>query len=147
MFACVLAGELLFSESLHLECDNPECHTCFIGELEWLNGLQHCAVACMVMGSNPHQFLGTHDLQVHGSERLGCHAELYTVSRCHTTGKSEDHTGEKAHKGSTLALKLTADVTGSPKQGYQRPHKKDLCFPKNFKQLDRKSLVHLTLQH
>ena len=36
------------------------------------------------------------------------------------------HTGE----GSTLALKHRADVTRSPKQGYQWPHKKDLCPPK-----------------
>ena len=36
-------------------------------------------------------------------------------------------------KGSTLALKPRADVTRSPKQGYQWPHEKDLCPPKNFK--------------
>ena len=28
---------------------------------------------------------------------------------------------------STLALKPRADVTRSPKQGYQWPHKKDMC--------------------
>ena len=27
-------------------------------EMEWPNGLQHCAVACTVMGSNPHQCSG-----------------------------------------------------------------------------------------
>ena len=36
-------------------------------------------------------------------------------------------TPEKARKGSTLALKSRADVTRSPKQGYQWPHKKDVC--------------------
>ena len=36
------------------------------------------------------------------SKRLGCHADLYTVSRCHTRGESENHTGKKARKGSTL---------------------------------------------
>ena len=34
---------------------------------------------------------------------------------------------------STLALKPRADVTRSPKQGYQWPHKKDMCPPKIFK--------------
>ena len=43
----------------------------------------------------------------------------YTVSRCHTRGESEDHTREKTRKRSTLALKCRADVTRSPKQGYQ----------------------------
>ena len=33
---------------------------------------------------------------------------------------------------STLALKPRADVTISPKQGYQWPHKKDMCPPKFF---------------
>ena len=32
----------------------------------------------------------------------------------------------------TLALKPKGDVTRSPKQGYQWPHKKDPCPPKNF---------------
>ena len=34
---------------------------------------------------------------------------------------------------STLALKPRADVTRSPKQGYQWPHKKDMCPPKILK--------------
>ena len=38
-----------------------------------------------------------------------------------------------ASEGSTLALKPRGDVIRSPKQGYQRPHKKDSCPPKNFK--------------
>ena len=37
-----------------------------------------------------------------------------------------------ASKGSTLALKPRADITRNPKPGCQRPHKKDLCPPKNF---------------
>ena len=73
----------------------------------------------MVMGLNPQQCWWTHDLQVCGSKRLDCHADLYIVSRCCTRSESEDHTGEKACKGSTLALKPRADVTISPKQGYQ----------------------------
>ena len=59
---------------------------------------------------------------------------LYTVSRCLTRGESEDHTSKKAcKKQSTLALKPRADVTRSPKQGYQWPHKKDLCPSEIFK--------------
>ena len=56
-------------------------------------------VAWTVMGLSPslnlHQCSQTH-WQVHGSKRLSCHADLYTVSRCCTRGESEDHTGEKA---------------------------------------------------
>ena len=37
-----------------------------------------------------------------------------------------------AIEGSTLALKPRGDITISPKQGYQWPHKKDLCPPKIF---------------
>ena len=58
-------------------------------------------------------------------EQVSCHADLCTVSRCHTRGKSEDHTSEKACKGSILALKHRADVTRSPKQGYQWNHEKE----------------------
>ena len=55
--------------------------------------------------------------------------EPCTVSRSHTRGESEDHTSETAHRnGSTLALKSRADVTRSPKQGYQWPHEKDFKF-------------------
>ena len=72
-------------------------------------------------------------LAVCGLKRLDCHADLYTVSRCHTRDESEDHTSEKAcKKGSTLALKPRADVTRSPKQWYQWPDEKDLCPPKNL---------------
>ena len=37
------------------------------------------------------------------------------------------------NKAAPLILKLRGDVTRSPKQGYQWPHKKDLCPPKIFK--------------
>ena len=33
----------------------------------------------------------------------------------------------------TLALKPRGDITRSPKQGYQWPHKKDSCHPIFFK--------------
>ena len=38
----------------------------------------------------------------------------------------------------TLALKPRGDVTRSPKQGYQWPHKKDSCPPKIFKKKKKK---------
>ena len=80
-------------------------------------------------------------LQVRGSKSLGCHADLYTVSRCRTRGESEDHTSKKARKGSTLALKPRADVTRSPKQGYQWPHGKDLCPQKKKKKKEWALLI------
>ena len=42
--------------------------------------------------------------------------------------QARKHTSER----STLTLKPRADVTRSPKQGCQWPHKKDLCPPKTF---------------
>ena len=67
-----------------------------------------------------------------------CHIHTYTVytsiggkGRCHTRGESEEsvvHRQGSTHvRESTLALKRRADITRSPKQGYQWPHKKDLC--------------------
>ena len=38
-----------------------------------------------------------------------------------------------ANKAATLALKRRGDVTRSPKQRYQWPHKTDMCSPKIFK--------------
>ena len=62
-----------------------------------------------------------------------CRIHAYTVytsiggkGRCHTKE------GSTQAKESTLALKPRANVTRSPKQGYQGPHKKDLC-PSKFK--------------
>ena len=43
-------------------------------------------------------------------------------------------------KESTLALKPRADVTRNPKQGYQWPHKKDSCPPKNLIKKQQKLL-------
>ena len=121
----------------------PKCDTFHLGAVKHVNSRAGVAewniyramfAAQMVMGSSPgpniHQFLWT-CLQVHRSKRLNCNADLYTVSRCHTRGEFEDHTGKKAcKKRSTLALKPRADVTRSPKQGYQWSHKKDSCPPK-----------------
>ena len=42
----------------------------------------------------------------------------------------------------TLALKPRADVTRSPKQGYQWPHKKDMCPPKTLKK--KPFVIHLS---
>ena len=71
----------------------------------------HCA-ACM------HRY-------VYGSKRLGCQE----VSGCRTIDESEEshcmQTRKHTSQGSTLALKSMADVSTSPKQGYQWPHKKD----------------------
>ena len=72
---------------------------------------------------------------------------MYTTiggkGRCHTRGESEESVacrrGSTQARESTLALKPRADVTGSPKQGHQWPHKKDLCPTKILKK--RKKLA------
>ena len=67
------------------------------------------------MAYSPLQYLWTHDLQVYvrESKRLACRVDFYGVSRCSTRGASQDHTDEKACKGSTRVLKSRADVTRS----------------------------------
>ena len=61
---------------------------------QWPSGLPGRA-CCMRHGRswvwtpNLHQCLQTH-LQVRGSKRLSCHADFYTVSRCHTRGQSQE---------------------------------------------------------
>ena len=84
------------------------------GVAEWF--MQRCSK--VGHGFNPHQCLWTHNLQVCGSKRISCHADLHTVSRYCTRGEFENHTDEKVHKGSTLALKARTDVTRSPKPGF-----------------------------
>ena len=70
---------------------------------------------------------------------LGYHDGHQGVGRCRTRSESQGtcnvtHTPllsvNKAEP--TLALKPRGDVTRNPKQGYQWPHKKDPCPPKNF---------------
>ena len=86
-----------------------------------------------VMGSSPrpnlHQCLWT-CLQVSGSKNLGCHGDLYTVSRCCTRGESEDHTGEKARKkdppwlwniGQTSPEVQNRGISGPMKRTYVLP--------------------------
>ena len=72
--------------------------------------VQHCAHCTdgreFETQSKPPQCLWTHR-QVCGSKRHCCHADLHTVSRCHTRGEFENHPDEKACKNeSTLGLNL-----------------------------------------
>ena len=71
---------------------------------------------------------------------LSCHAGCQEVGRCRTRGESQGMcnithmsplSSNKAEP--TLALKSRGDVTRSPKQGYQWPHKKDSCTQIFFK--------------
>ena len=72
-------------------------------------------------------------VQVRGSKKVSCHAGTQEVSRCFTRGESEECITHKW--GSTQVryrihygfVKPRADITRSPKLGYQWPHKKDWC--------------------
>ena len=92
------------AEGLWFFCENEVFFltSCFSYLTEWPSGIQRRACCLQhgrswVQAPNLHQCLWTH-LQVHGSKRLSCHADLYIVSRCHTRGEPEDHTSEKACK-------------------------------------------------
>ena len=67
-------------------------------------------------------------MQVRGSKLLSCHAGHQEDGRCRIRGKSEESVacrqGSTQVRESTLALKLRADITSSPKEGYQWPHKR-----------------------
>ena len=67
-----------------------------------------------------------------------CHTGHQEVSRFCTRGESEksnDCKRKHTSKGSTLALIPRADVTTSPKQGYQWLHKKTNVFKKNYQKI------------
>ena len=105
-------------------------------EPEWPTGLQ-CRTCCMRYGQSWVQAPARTSTNACGHickyvDQKGSTAmlPLCTVSRRCTRDESQVHTSEKAHKGSTLALKPMENVIRSPKQEYQWPHKKGLCPPK-----------------
>ena len=112
----------------------------YLAELEWLSGLQHRACCVQhgwpwVQAPNLHQCLWTH-MQVCRSKRLNCHTDLYTVSWCCIRGESEDHTSEKACKGSTLVLKPRAMPPEVQNRGISGPMKRTYVPQKKFKKRD-----------
>ena len=62
---------------------------------------------------------------------------LYSHQVSHQRGIWGSHKWESMQKWFTLTLKSRADITRSPKQGYQWPHEKNLCLPKIFGWLKR----------
>ena len=55
-------------------------------------------------------------------EAIGCHTGCQEVGRCYTRAESQ-------------GMYITYASTRVPKQGYQWPHKKDLCPPIFFKKV------------
>ena len=118
--------------------------------MQWSTKGLRKSILPWVRAPNLHQCLRT-CVKVRKSKRLSRHADLYTVGRCRTRGESEESVvrrqGSTQARESTLALKPKADVTRSPKQGYQWPHEKDLCPPKIFlKKIVLCALDEITLQ-
>ena len=81
-----------------------------------------------------------------GRDRLGSHAGRQEVSRCNTRCESQGTCNAtrtpppSANKAEpTLALKPRGDVTRSPKQGYQWPHKRTHVL-QNFKKKKKKNV-------
>ena len=60
--------------------------------------------------------------KVYRRRGIGCHAGCQEMNKCHTPEVNVRNTQDTR---STLALKLGVDITRSPKQGYQWPHKRD----------------------
>ena len=88
-------------------------------------------------------------MHVRGSRASHAVYSAYTVythiggkGRCRTRGESEGSVvrrrGSTQARESTLALKPRADITRSPKQGYQWPREKDMLSYKVFKKKKKK---------
>ena len=87
-------------------------------------------------------------LQACGSKRFGCHADLYTVSRCYTRDESEDHTDEKAcKKGSTLLLKPRTNTNRSQKIRLSVAPQKGLMSSKNLKKTNTNTFDPEVIRH
>ena len=80
---------------------------------------------------------GTQPLLKHAcGEVTGCHAGCQEVIRCRTSGQSEgSYIMYTWIRLPTLALKPGRDVTRSPNEGFQWPHKKNLFPPIIFKKM------------
>ena len=62
---------------------------------------------------------------------------LYSQQVSHQRWIWGSHKWDSMQKWSTLGLKPRADITRSPKQGYQWSHEKDLCHPKFLKKKNK----------
>ena len=92
-------------------------------------------------------------------KKLGCHADLYTVSRCRTRGESDNHTSGKARKrdppwlcnpGQTSPEVQNRGISGPTKRTYVLQKLKKGClllfkdrFGRYVLKLARKQLNHL----
>ena len=103
---------------------NSKFSNCQARVAEWFTAPCLLCAAWIVVGLSPnlHQCLQTH-LQVCGSKRLGCHADLCTVNRCCTRGESQELI---AHRQQSM------QVRDPPWLWYQWPHEKDLFPPNNI---------------
>ena len=142
MFAAMLGwtwGDLLsggrgkWGENSHVGKSNMNLH--YPAKPEWPSGLQGPATQTVV-GSSPGlnlnqclqmylQYVDQKDLaaMLTSIQSAGVASEWIWGICCVQARK---HTSE----GFTLALKSRADITRSPKQGYQWPHERELCSPK-----------------
>ena len=101
--------------------------------LWWLASQKNYATIFCVQSwiQTQNNVLWTHDLQVHGSKRLCCHATLL-LSACVTLEMNLRITTSKRPAPS---LKPRTDVTRSPKHWYQWPYEKELCLSIFWKKL------------
>ena len=116
-----LLSQLFLKYAYVVDCRKLESSSLIKAELEWPSGLQRRVCGTDGRGFEPPNFHQCSQtcLQVCGSKGLGCHADLYTVSRCCTRGESEEfivhRRASTQARESTLALKPRADITRSPK--------------------------------
>ena len=64
----------------------------------------------------------------HVGNVMGCHAGCQEAGSCCTRGGSEEQrASKKVCKRVHPGFETRAHITSSPKQGYQWPHKRDMC--------------------
>ena len=103
-------------------------------EPKWPNGLQRCAHRTDGRGVEPRTLTNACGQVCKFVDQKGSAAMLTSIQSVFITPEVNLRITKvrKDAKSSTLALKPRADVTRSPKQGYQWTPEKDLCPPNFF---------------
>ena len=97
-------------------------------EPQWPNGLQHCVLACMVMGLNPTNTCGY--IICKYMDWKGLAAMLTSIQLAGVAKVNLRIIQVRTHARDPPWLWNAQYASKSPKQEHQWPHKKDLCPPK-----------------
>ena len=121
---------------------------CFLGQIRNKNSRAGVAESWVRAWSKPPPMLADMSAGM-WIEKAGCHADLYTVSRCCTRGESGDHRGEKVpkkgiHPGfdtqGRYHQKSKTGVSVAPRKGLMPPPQKKRIHSAVFVKFSRGQL-------